>query len=186
MKKRKSFLILLGVSGVGKTTLIKELINIDSRFIYISPYTNRVLRNNADAKIYKTDIEIEALIQKNEILIVNEMYGYKFATPKTAINVALATGNFPLLDFPIQKIDLLKEKYGDRIFSVYIMPPSIEILKKQLGDGRDKDGRRYKFAVKEIEDVFSNKITSYDIIVTNHTNQVSQVASVVYNYFLDS
>ena len=42
----KNFLAICGVSGVGKTTIIKEIIKHKNFFEYIKPDTNRVLRKN--------------------------------------------------------------------------------------------------------------------------------------------
>ena len=40
----QKFLLLLGVSGVGKSTIIRKLLAMDERFVYISPYITRQLR----------------------------------------------------------------------------------------------------------------------------------------------
>ncbi|MBU4010588.1 MAG: guanylate kinase, partial [Proteobacteria bacterium] len=58
------FLLLLGVSGVGKSTLIRELKRLDERFIYISPYMTRPLREGESDKIEVSNEEMDLMISK--------------------------------------------------------------------------------------------------------------------------
>ena len=56
----KNFLAICGVSGVGKTTIIKEIIKHKNFFEYINPDTNRVLRKN---EIDKNHLNIDEIKQ---------------------------------------------------------------------------------------------------------------------------
>jgi len=65
------FLLLLGVSGVGKSTIIEALRKIDNRFVYISPYITRMLRDGEKDKIFVADSAMDETNKRGEFLVVN-------------------------------------------------------------------------------------------------------------------
>ncbi|HBD04983.1 TPA: hypothetical protein DCZ32_00830, partial [Candidatus Uhrbacteria bacterium] len=54
-------LLLLGPSGVGKSAIIDELSKLDSRFVYISPYMTRPLRQGERNKIAVSDEQMDEM-----------------------------------------------------------------------------------------------------------------------------
>lgn len=180
----KPFLILLGVSGCGKSTLIKELKTIDDRFVYVSPFTNRDLRPNETDKIHKSDEELGQLIKEGKIVYLNEVFGFKYATPLSIIQTAFESSMFPILDFPLNKLNHLKAKFPEKIFSAYILPPDIETLRRRLSDGRDASGLRLAAALEELSGLDSLAFPPYDTILTNFENSVHETAQKLYAQFM--
>lgn len=74
------FLLLLGPSGTGKSTIIRELRQMDERFIYISPYITRPLRENETDKVHISDQEMDLRKENGEFLTINNLYGIRYAT----------------------------------------------------------------------------------------------------------
>jgi len=101
------FLLLLGPSGVGKSSIIEELLQLDSRFVYISPFMTRALREGEKNKISISGEEMDKMWNRGELLVINELYGIRYATPRLPIVQALAQGNFPVLDWPISRIEAI-------------------------------------------------------------------------------
>ena len=57
------------------------------------------------------------------------------------IDDAIKKGNFPVLDWPIEKIDIIKKHYKDKFYVVYLLPDNLQELKDRLAkDERDKNG----------------------------------------------
>lgn len=178
------FFLLLGVSGVGKTTIIKYLKKLDDRFVYVKPYTNRPLRDFETDKIFVNDFELRKLINGGKIIMLNQVYGHSYATPKQIIFDSIAEGKFPVLDFPIQRLSEINTLLPEMIYSVYLMPPSIEELALRLGDGRDNNGERFKFAIREIESVKGRTSPMFDTLVINQTGKENEIAKKIYYEYL--
>jgi len=183
------FLLLLGPSGVGKSTIIDELIRLDSRFRYISPYMTRVLRDGEKNKISISNEEMDDMRNQGKFLVINTLYGgIRYATPRAPIIEALSAELFPVLDWPVDKISLMRDAFPSQLYSVYVAPPSIKILSERLlKDGRDTDGSRLKNARDELEAFWSHRYDQvYDLAVTSEDGKISSVASAIYSNYLSS
>jgi len=179
------FLLLLGVSGVGKTTIIKELLKLDDRFVYISPLITRPLRDGETDKVSVTVSQLQTAVDAGEILAVNDIYGVKYATPRQPITDAFRTECFPLLDWPIKRLDVMQEEFGDSLFRVYIEPPSVTELKRRLGqDSRDEGGHRLLAAISELERLWCGDLADkFDLKVIADDN-AGAIAEHIFSAYL--
>ncbi|MDD4989689.1 MAG: hypothetical protein PHW31_00015 [Candidatus Pacebacteria bacterium] len=179
------FLLLLGVSGAGKSSIIEELIKLDNRFVYISPYMTRPLREREKNKISITDERMDEMWEKDELLAINELYGIRYATPRLPIIKALDEGNFPVLDWPISKIEIMRQVFPSQLYVVYITPPSIEVLQQRLKDGRDTDGSRLISAKEELNAYWASQYKGcYDFEIISEVGQAGKVAQAIYEKYI--
>ena len=180
------FLLLLGPSGVGKSSIIEELIRLDSRFVYISPFMTRPLREGERNKISISGEEMDEMSERGEFLVINELYSVRYATPRQPIDQALKDGNFPVLDWPISRMSVMTEAFPNQLYVVYISPPSIEALQQRLAiDNRDTGGHRLRSAHEELkaqESSMHNGIYNFEIV--SEENQVLKVAQTIYANYL--
>ncbi len=182
------FLLLMGPSGTGKSTIINHLKRIDYRFIYITPFTTRSLRLGEKDKINISLEDLETLRNDGKLLAVNQIYGIYYATPKYVIDETLAQNNFPVLDWPIEKLDIMEAAYNKQLYKVYIEPDNIEELERRLSlDSRDTDGKRYEAGKLEIENLLSGKYDSQiDLRIINKKGHDLEIAQEIYQNFLQS
>lgn len=180
------FLLLLGPSGVGKSSIIEELIRLDSRFVYVSPFMTRPLREGEKNKISISGGEMDEMWERGELLAINELYGIRYATPRLPIEKALAESNFPVLDWPISRIDIMRQAFPGQLCVVYISPPSIEALQLRLAkDGRDADGHRLHSAREELEAHNSFRYAGIcDFEIVAEENQVPKIAQAICDNYL--
>lgn len=179
-------LLILGTSGVGKSTIIKKLQTLDKRFVYISPFTTRPSRGLDEEKITVTDEVVDELWRKGDLLCINEIHGIRCATPRQPIERALKESNFPILDWPISRVSVMTEAFPNQLYIVYISPPSIEALQQRLAsDNRDPDGHRLRSAREELEALESSRQAGiYDFEIVSEENQVQKVAQSIYENYL--
>lgn len=185
---RTKFLLLLGVSGVGKSTVIAHLRKLDQRFVYISPYITRMLRDGEKDKIYITDDAMDEMRKRGEFLTVNKKYGIRYATPINPIITALSESRFPILDWPVNRLGIMTRTFTDRLCVVYLLPPSIEELEKRLAnDNRDKDGSRLAEAKEELQMFSQGHYDGYfSLCVTTHEGRNQELAEIIYSHYLKS
>ncbi len=183
------FLLLLGPSGVGKSAIIDELSKLDKRLVYISPYMTRPLRPGERNKVAVSDEQMDEMWRRGELLVINELYGgIRYGTPRLPIVEALATGYFPVLDWPINRLEVMTQAFPSQLFAVYVSPPSIDVLRQRLAkDGRDADGTRLASATEELQWFWSSRyVGAYDYEIVSEDGRVAEIAEAIYSNYLKS
>lgn len=181
------FLLLLGPSGVGKSTIIWALREMDDRYVYISPYTNRPLREGETDKVNVSDADMDRMMAAGELLVVNEKFNWRYATPRGTILDAFAVHNYPLLDWPVDRISIMREAFGDRLYVVYVAPPSIEELEARLGnDSRDSDGTRLRAAEAELKSYYAGEFSPFCDLEVVSDGDIKELARKIHAAYLGS
>ena len=183
-EKGKGLLIVVsGPSGAGKGTICKRIENeIENTKISISLTSRKPRGNEVNGVEYYfvSREEFEERIKNNELLeyaIVhsNEYYG----TPKKEIENYLNKGINVILEIDIQGALKIKELVKDAIF-IFIMPPSMKILKERLinrqTESKEKIMERFKTAYKEL-----NEFKKYNYVVVNNEldDAVNKVKAII-------
>ena len=160
--------IISGPSGSGKDTILKEVLKIRSDvFFSISHITREMREGEIEGEKYHF-ISCEEF--KNELangvfLEYNEYSGNFYGTPKAPIEEHLAAGDDVVIECDVNGANALRRLLPD-VISIFIMPPSFEVLQKRL-EGRatetaEQVARRMKEALNE-----NRRATEYDYIVVN-------------------
>lgn len=186
MIKEKSnglLIVVSGPSGTGKGTICNRLVKeMDDIKLSIS-MTSRAPRGqevNGVEYYFVSKEEFEERIKNNEFLeyaIVHS--GQYYGTPKSKIDNDLNNGTSVILEIDIQGALKVKEILKDAIF-IFIMPPSMEILKERLisrnTESEEKVMERFKTAYREL-----NEFKKYNYVVVNDNldEAVEKVKSIV-------
>ena len=183
-QKEKGLLIVVsGPSGAGKDTIVNEVVKRENINAWISiSMTSRSPRGqeeNGKEYFFVTREEFEENISKNNFLEYAEYNGNYYGTPKHKIEEYLNKGIDVILIIEIQGALQIKELIPEALF-IFIMPPSMEELKKRLiargTDSPDKIISRFKRAYQEI-----NEVTKYNYVVVNDDleNAVDKVSAIL-------
>jgi len=141
MLSRNPFLFILSApSGAGKTTLCRSLVRRDDKVRYSVSATTRPRRGKEeDGKAYHfvDDAEFDRLIKEDDLLEWEEVYGYRYGTPKAQVEKLLSQGFDVVLDTDIKGALHLKRIYPESV-TVFLLPPSLSELRRRLtARGRD-------------------------------------------------
>ena len=183
---KTKFLLLLGVSGAGKSSIINSLREIDYRYKYISPFVTRELRNGEKDKVFVSEATLDKMVAEGSILVVNSLYNVRYATPKKPILSAFKTGFFPLLDWPIDKLKVMTDTFGDDIFTVYLYPSDVATLKSRLQDGRDPQNLRLKAGQDELNSFRLGKYNQKIDFSIESSGSPEQLAQIIHKKYLSS
>lgn len=134
-KRRGLMLVLSSPSGAGKTTLSKMLLDeFDDVNLSVSATTRPPRPNEVDGVDYnfKTVESFKQMIQKREFLEWAHVFDKYYGTPRSDTVAKLESGEDVLFDVDWQGADALHDQMPRDVVSVFILPPSIEVLEKRL------------------------------------------------------
>ncbi len=139
-KKRGKLVVISGPSGVGKSTICKELVKrMADVYLSISVTTRPKSDSEVDGKDYWfiSKDEFQRRIDEGLLLEYAEVFGNMYGTPKDKVDEALETGKTVLLEIDVQGARQVKALYPDAEM-IFILPPSSTVLADRMnGRGRD-------------------------------------------------
>jgi guanylate kinase len=169
MKEKGQIFIITAPSGTGKTTIIKNILEKDVGGIgYSISHTTRKPRKGESHGLhyYFVDREnFEKMIEAHEFVEWAVVYDHLYGTSISSISSELSSGKDLLMDVDIQGFQEIKKQFPDSL-SIFILPPSLDILKERLKKRSPNDkmniGLRLKKAKEEIQ-----RCRDYDFIIIN-------------------
>jgi len=176
-------ILIAGVSGVGKTTIIDSLVKC-FQWKVVPTYTTRKLRDNESDKISVSEIEFLELSNEEKFIDVNYLYGSYYGTPEKEILTAIRdNASFWALDFPIDKISQVFT--NNSYFCVVLQPNSKKDLISQLQYCGRSD--RIKGALGDLESNYSSRLTEINNFkeFINNRNAADSVARDIHDYLLN-
>ena len=180
-KKGKTF-IISGPSGVGKSTVLKELFKDRDDLYFSVSATTRAPRPTETPDVDYHFIEAETFrqwIEDGEFLEYAEYVGNFYGTPKKYVDAAMDEGKDVILDIEIQGATQVHE-LRPNVVRIFIAPPSWEELERRLTargtDSPEKVQKRLLRAKVELENA-----GHYDYFVINDTvdNAVAELRAIM-------
>jgi guanylate kinase len=142
-------------SGAGKTTIVKELLNQQFGLEFsISACSRPKRENEVDGKdYYFLSIEdFEQKIQNDEFLEWEEVYKDQFyGTLRSEVDRIWAKGKDVIFDVDVVGGVNIKNIFGDKALAVFVMPPSIDVLKARLLGRSTEDESSLKKRLEKAE-----------------------------------
>lgn len=132
-------IIVVGPSGVGKSTLVDKITAEVSQLFDTVTYTTRAMRKGEREGVpyhFVAEDKFRELVEQNFFvewaMVHNKMYG----TPRDQIDSAIAAGRIVIMDVDVQGAQTFRDKYP-LSFTIFVMPPSIDELRNRIRK-RDK------------------------------------------------
>lgn len=131
-------LIFSAPSGCGKSTIINWLMgeHPDLRMHFSISCTSRQPRGterNGVEYFFLTPDEFRAKIASDEFVEYEEVYTDRYyGTLKSQVQKQLDAGENVVFDVDVHGAMNIKKAYGDRALAIFIMPPSIDELRRRL------------------------------------------------------
>lgn len=161
-------IVISGPSGAGKDTICKKVVNdLDNVWVSISATSRDPRAGEVEGKDYffMTRNEFEEKIKEKLFLEYATYNGNYYGTPKEKIEDYLNHGIDVILVIDLQGAINIKKIIPSAVF-IFVMPPSMEILKQRLIDrkteNKEKVIERFKTAYNEI-----NHFQKYNYVVVN-------------------
>ena len=169
MKNLKKLIIITGPSGVGKGTVVKELLDRNKDiWLSISATTRnpRIGEKDGENYYFISEEKFKDMIDKKEFLEWAQFAGNYYGTPISTVNEKIEKGFIVLLEIEVEGAKQIKEKFPESL-SIFLLPPSKAELEKRIRNrGTEKEeaiDRRLSRADYEIA-----SSDEFDFVLTNH------------------
>jgi len=132
--KKGIVVIISGPSGVGKSTICKEIVErLDNICLSVSVTTRPKSETETDGGDYwfVSEEEFKEHIDKGLLLEHAELFGHLYGTPRDKVEEALNSGMTVILEIDVQGAKQVNMVYTDAVM-IFILPPSAKILSERL------------------------------------------------------
>ena len=180
-------LIFSAPSGSGKTTIVKSLLERISGLEFSISATSRASRGDEkDGRDYyfMSGEEFMLRVEEGEFLEWEEVYsGIYYGTLRAEIKRIWDREHTVIFDIDVMGGMNLKKLFGDDALSIFVMPPSLEALRKRLisrgTDSPEAIEKRMAKAATELE-----VADSFDKVIINDSLEeaVSETEKVIINF----
>lgn len=136
MSKKGKIIALASPSGGGKSTMTSRLLNdFDNLQFSVSATTRSPRKEEVHGKHYYfiSKDDFRKKIENDDFLEWEEFYnGTMYGTLRETIENDIKKGYFTLLDVDVLGALNVKKTFGDEVKTIFLAPPSLEVLKQRL------------------------------------------------------
>ncbi len=170
--------ILSGPSGAGKSTIVKYLRSVDDFNLEFS--ISATSRSKREGETDKKDYyfisidDFKSRMEDNEFLEWEEVYpGQYYGTYKSEVDRISREGKNVIFDIDVVGGANMKRKYKDDAISIFIKPPSIEILEKRLNERKTEsdDSKKKRLRKAKLEMTYARR---FDHVIVNEDLETAQ------------
>ncbi len=161
-------IVVSGPSGAGKDTVVRGILDRDEHFSLAVSATSRAVRGAEQDGVdyyFLTEDEFLKRVNNDEFIEYAQYGSNYYGTLKTDVLQRIDNGKTVILVIEVQGAENIRKMYPQSR-SVFIMPPSVEVLEKRLRERETETEeaikKRLSIAKSEIE-----KSVNYDFIVVN-------------------
>ena len=163
--------VLSAPSGTGKSTLASMLLSRHPSFQLSISYTTRPPRGEEKHGIhyfFASDSDFKKMVSDNHFLEYALVFGkHHYGTARASVENMLDTGKNVLFDIDVQGARSLKNAYGPRCVTIFLLPPSMEELETRLRKRKTETPEAIEARLKTARDELK-LAPSFDYQIINH------------------
>ena len=183
IKRRGLMLVLSSPSGAGKSTIARAILAQNANIKLSVSATTRAQRPGEVEGVdyfFVTEKEFDLMVHDGEMLEYATVFGNKYGTPKKPVEDALNAGQDVMFDIDWQGTQQLTEHSSDDLVRIFILPPSVDELRKRLVTRAQDSDDVVAYRMSESANQMSHW-QEYDWVIINETleNTLGQVQSIL-------
>ena len=170
----KNIIVISAPSGAGKTTLCSELQRRKPHIKFSVSCTTRPKRvHEVDGVNYHflSEQGFTEKMKNNEFIEFENVHGYFYGTLRKTLEDALTQQEMILFDVDVNGAMAIKSNYSENTYTIFILPPSLDDLKKRLiqrgSETEERINKRLERTAQEMEykDKFDACIINDDLAI---------------------
>jgi len=162
-------IILTAPSGAGKTSIASYLLKTLPLLSFSVSATTRAPRGNEKDGVeyhFISPSTFEGHIYQNDFLEYEMVYeGLYYGTLKSELTRIWNLGKIPVLDIDVNGAIKIQKQLAENCLSIFIMPPSIEVLKERLENRKTETPESIQVRLDK---------AAYEISFSNQFNAIIQ------------
>lgn len=177
-------IVVAAPSGAGKTTIVKNILKSFPEIVFSISATTRKKRDsetNGVEYFFISESEFLEKIRDDAFIEWEKFYDYYYGSLKSFVEENVRNGNCVLFEVDVKGALNIKRIYPEATL-IYIMPPSIDELKRRLMNRMTETEEDLKKRIDRAEMELSLK-DKFDCLVVNDRLEkaVSEVKEIIKN-----
>ena len=160
--------VVAAPSGAGKSSLVKALLELDSRVSPSISHTTRAPRGqekHGREYFFASQSEFDAMVQANAFVEWAHVHGNRYGTSKKAIEERIAQGADVILEIDFQGALQVKQAFSTAVL-VFILPPSLEELRSRLERRGEDSAETIELRLKNAA-IEMAQVDKFDFVIIN-------------------
>lgn len=184
MVQKGKLVVVTGPSGVGKSTILKEVLRRTGAVFSVSATTRAPRPSETEDRDYKfvDQATFEGMVQRGEMLEWAEVYGRRYGTPARPVLEAIEAGQTVVLDIDLQGAKQVRHKFPRATF-LLIEPPGREVLAERLrrrgSENQPQLDKRLTVAREEIAAAEASGLYNHRVVNDDLDAAIRQVVDII-------
>jgi guanylate kinase len=182
-EKKSKLIVISGPSGVGKSTITKQLVERTDAFLSLSTTTRPIGAGEVDGREYHfmSVDEFKEGIKNDSFLEYAEVFGNYYGSPSKPVKEMLDQGKTVILEVDIQG-GLKAKKIYDDVIMIFILPPNQSDLESRMngrGRGEDSETARKRLSQASHETATARQYYDHMVINADVERAVNEIIEIV-------
>jgi guanylate kinase len=177
-------IVISGPAGVGKTSLVREVLRRTGADYSVSATTRPPRAGEVDGRDYHfmDRAKFQGMVRTGQLLEWAQVFGQMYGTPQRPVREALEAGRTIVLDIDVQGAIQVHRKMPDATF-ILLLPPSQQELRRRLvGRGSEdaaSQARRLASAEEEIATAKASGVYNHAVVNDRLEGAVQAVVDII-------
>jgi len=182
--KKGMLIVISSPAGGGKDSIIEGLMagNYGTQLFYSVSATTREIRageRDGEHYFFKTHEAFKQMIAKGELLEYTKYCGNYYGTLRETVKTALGAGKNIVLKIEVEGAANVRKLFPDCV-SVFILPPSLEELRRRLKKRSTEDAATIELRVqKAAEEIAQSNEYDYRVVNDDLHTAIDEVAGLI-------
>jgi guanylate kinase len=180
IKQKPLMIVISGPSGVGKDSVIHEMMRRNLPIHFVITVNTRLPRPNEREGVdyfFVSKKRFQEMIERGELIEYSHVYEDYKGVPKQQVAEAFASGKDVIMRLDVQGAEKIRKLYPEALL-IFLVPANedewIERFKGRTGEPPNDLDVRINKAKDEL-----NKVSIFDYVVINHQNKLNEAVDLV-------